>query len=157
MIAAMARNRVIGRAGSLPWRLPADMRHFVRTTRARPVITGRRNYEDIGRPLPGRHTIVLTRQAGFTAAGCSVVHDVRSALRVAGTRREVMVIGGEAVYRDFLPRAHRLYLTLVEADIEGDCHFPELDPAQWRATSRRRRPADDRNPLAMTFLTLDRV
>lgn len=157
MIAAMARNRVIGREGSLPWRLPADMRHFVNTTRGLPVITGRRNFEDIGRALPGRHTIVLTRQPGFRAPGCTVVGDIRAALAAAGRAGEVMIIGGETIYRQFLPRATRLELTLVDTDIDGDCHFPRLDPADWSALRRSHREPDERNPMGMTFLQLVRI
>lgn len=157
MIAAMARNRVIGRNGTLPWRLPADMRHFVRLTRGKPVITGRRNFQDIGKPLPGRHNIVLTRDPLFAAPGCTVVRDAEAAIRAAGTAEEIMVIGGEAVYRRFLPLADRLYLTVVEADFEGDTHFPEIDSAAWRERTREVRPADADNPHALTFLEYDRV
>ncbi len=157
LVAAMARNRIIGRNGSLPWRLPADMRHFVRLTRGKPVISGRRSFQDIGKPLPGRHNIVLTRDPLFTAPGCTVVHDVESAIRAAGAVEEIMVIGGEVVYRRFLPLAHRLHLTVVEADIEGDTHFPEFDQAAWRESAREVRPADADNPHALTFLQYDRV
>jgi dihydrofolate reductase len=157
MIAAMARNRVIGRDGGLPWRLPADMKHFVRLTRGKPIITGRRNYEDIGRPLPGRHTIVLTRDPAFRAPGCTVVSGIDTAIAAAGDVDEIMVIGGEAVYRGFLPRTQRIYLTLVEAEIDGDTHFPELDPACWRERGRETRPADADNPYAMTFIEYDRI
>lgn len=156
LIAAMAENRVIGRKGTLPWRLPADMAHFVRLTRGKPVIMGRRNYQDIGRPLPKRRNIVLTRDAEFQAEGCIVVGSPAQALAAAGAVPEVMVIGGEQIYRLFASGADRLYLTLVHAQIPGDARFPDLDWVQWTETARVYRPADADNPLAMTFLRLDR-
>ncbi len=157
MIAAMSRNGAIGRDGTLPWRLAADMRHFVRLTRGKPVISGRRNHDDIGRALPGRHHVVLTRNRDYAAPGCTLAHDADAALRAAGAVDEVMVIGGETIYRAFLPLARRIYLTVVEVDIDGDTSFPALDPHAWRETGREPRVADEDNPFAMTFLQYDRV
>ncbi|WP_435104215.1 dihydrofolate reductase [Arhodomonas sp. AD133] len=155
LIAAMTENRVIGRDGRLPWRLPADMRHFVATTRGKPVIMGRRNYADIGRPLPKRHNIVLTRNMDFQAPGCTVVHDLEAALAAAGDAPEVMVIGGEQIYRLFLPRAHRIELTVIATRLDGDTFFPELGD-EWRETARDHHPADEQNAWPMTFLRLER-
>lgn len=152
LIAAVSENGVIGRDGGLPWRLPADMKHFVEQTRGKPVVMGRKNYEDIGRPLPKRRNIVLSRRAGFEAPGCVVVHDPDAAVAAAGDAPEVMIIGGEEVYRDFLPRADRLQITLVHADIPGDTHFPEFDSAAWREVSREWRAADADNAHDMTFI-----
>ncbi|MGD8430331.1 MAG: dihydrofolate reductase [Ectothiorhodospiraceae bacterium] len=153
LIAAMAEDRVIGRDGTLPWRLPADMRHFVRLTRGKPVIMGRRNYADIGRPLPGRHNIVLTRSDTFQAPGCTLVHDADGALAAAGSDvPEVMVIGGEEIYRLFLPRADRLYLTFVQARVPGQTRFPEVAWQEWQEAERCHRDADAENSFAMEFV-----
>jgi len=151
LIAAMAENRVIGRDNALPWRLPADMRYFVAQTRGKPVIMGRRNHESIGRPLPKRHNIVLTRDTGYQAPGCTVVHGVEAALAAAGAAAEVMVIGGEAIYRAFLPRADRILLTVVRAEIPGDVCFPPFDGREWRLVAEAHNPADTENPYAMDF------
>jgi len=148
----MSRNRVIGRDGTLPWRLPADMRHFVRLTKGKPVISGRRNFEDIGKPLPKRTNIILTRQRHYRAEGCLVAHSPEQALALAGDAEEIMVIGGEHVYEAFLPLADRIYLTVVEADIEGDTHFPELAERDWELVRETAQPADVDNPHAMRFL-----
>lgn len=154
LIAAMAENRAIGRDNALPWRLPADMRRFVSLTRGKPIIMGRRSHEAIGRALPERRNIVLSRDHTYQAPGCTVVHDVGSALAAAAGAEELMVIGGEQVYRLFLPWADRIYLTVVHAQFDGDALFPELDASEWLETSRQERPADVQNPYALTFLTL---
>ncbi|PWG62982.1 dihydrofolate reductase [Spiribacter halobius] len=157
LVAAMAENRVIGRDNDLPWRLPADMRHFVALTRGRPIVMGRRNFESIGRPLPKRHNIILTRDPGYSAPGCTVVHDVDAALAAAGDAPEVMVIGGEAVYQAFLPIAHRIELTLVRAEIDGDVHFPPFEGPDWVLAAESHHPADADNPYPMDFLRYERA
>jgi dihydrofolate reductase len=157
MIAAMARGRVIGANGSLPWRLPADMRHFVRTTRGKPVIMGRRNYEDIGGPLPKRQNIVVTRRAGYVAPGCRVVDHPDAAIEAAGEAEEPMIIGGQQIYEAFLPLSQRLYLTYIDATIDGDTFFPEIEPTDWRTVDSWSHPADGDNPHAMAFVTLERT
>lgn len=150
----MAENRVIGRDQGLPWRLPADMRHFVALTRSKPIIMGRRCHEAIGRALPGRQNIVLSRNRTFRAPGCAVVHSLDSALAATSRVPEIMIIGGEQVYRLFLAQADCIYLTLVHAPIDGDTFFPQLDMAKWREAGRQQRPADADNAYAITFLTL---
>jgi dihydrofolate reductase len=157
MIAAMDRNRVIGAEGGLPWHLPADMQHFVRTTRGKPVIMGRRNYEDIGGALPKRHNVVLTRDRGYQAAGCTIATRPEEAIEAAGTADEIMVIGGEEIYRLFLAESQRLYLTYVDTSIRGDTYFPPLAAGDWRETRREHRPPDDQNQYAMAFVTLERT
>lgn len=154
LVAAMAENRVIGRGHGLPWRLPADMRHFVALTRGKPIIMGRRCHEAIGRALPERQNIVLSRNRAFRASGCTVVHDLESALTAAAGAAEIMVIGGEEIYRLFLGRADRIYLTLVHARIDGDTFFPQFDAAEWQEARRQQRPADADNAYGMSFLTL---
>lgn len=154
LVAAMAENRAIGRDHGLPWRLPADMRHFVALTRGKPIVMGRRCHEAIGRALPGRQNIVLSRNHAFRAPGCTVVHGLESALAATAGAPEIMAIGGEQLYRLFLARADRIYLTLVHASIDGDTFFPQFDGAEWREAGRQQRPADADNSYAMTFLTL---
>lgn len=157
LIAAMDRNRLIGRDGRLPWRLPADLAHFKRLTLGKPVLMGRRTFESIGRPLPGRHNIVLSRDPRFTAEGCTVVHGLDAGLLAAGSAPELMVIGGASVYAQCLPRAERMYLTLVEAEDEGDVFFPAWVPGEWRETAREAHGSGDGNEHGFSFVTLERV
>lgn len=151
----MDRNRLIGAGNRLPWHLPADLQHFKRTTMGKAIIMGRRTHESIGRSLPGRTNIVVSRNPAYAAPGCIVVSSLEAALAVA-SGDEVFVIGGATLYRQALPHAHRLYLTLIDAEFDGDTHFPELDFAQWQVIERTACEADDRNPYAYTFLTLER-
>jgi dihydrofolate reductase len=156
LIAAMAENRVIGAHNTLPWRLPADLKHFRQLTSGHHVIMGRRNYESIGKPLPQRTNIVVTRNRHYCAPGCVVVHSLEEALQRAESDPEIFVIGGAEIYRQALARAERLYLTLVHAAIEGDTYFPEFDPDQWDEISRERHEADEKNPYAYSFVVLHR-
>ncbi len=157
IIAAVADNRVIGRANRLPWRLPADLRHFKALTMGKPMVMGRRTWESLPGLLPGRPHIVVTRNPGYRAEGGQVVHSLREALQVAGEVPEVMIVGGAELYREALTLADRLYLTRVHATPQGDTLFPDYPAAEWREVAREVRPADDGNPLSCTFLTLDRL
>ena len=150
LIVAVAENGVIGRDGRLPWRLSADLQRFKALTMGKPVLMGRRTWESIGRPLPGRRNVVISRQPGYRAAGAEVFADVDSALAAVATAPEVMVMGGAEIYRLLLPRAEVLYLTRVQARVEGDTFFPELD-AGWRRVEQQARAADAQNPYALTF------
>jgi len=158
LIAAVARNGVIGRGGDLPWRIPADLQFFKTTTMGKPMIMGRRTFESIGKALPGRTNIVITRSVGFTADDVEVAADLDQALAIAAGQGadEVMVIGGGEIYAAALPRADRLYLTEVHIDAEGDVHFPTLDRAQWREASRDDHAAEGNIP-AYSFVTLERI
>ncbi len=156
IIAALADNGVIGRAGSLPWHLPDDLRRFKSLTMGRPILMGRRTFESIGRPLPGRRNLVLTRGAPPLPAGVQAVTSLASALEACATDPELCVIGGADVFRETLPQADRLELTLVHAQFDGDVSFPDFRSEQWREVSRIEHAADDRHACAMTFLTLDR-
>lgn len=156
LIAALTPDHVIGRDNALPWRIPSELREFRRITMGKPIIMGRRNHESIGRPLPGRRNIILSRDRDYAAEGCLVAQDIDSALALAGEAPEVMVIGGADIYRAFLPRAQRLYLTWVEADIPGDTRFPPLDPADWAVTSERHVPAGGDSPYPLTYQVLER-
>jgi dihydrofolate reductase len=156
LIAALARNGVIGRDNRLPWRLPADLQHFKQLTLGKPVVMGRRTWDSIGGPLPGRTNIVITRAAGLQAQGCVVVHDIEAALQAAGDAEEVMILGGANLYGQLLPCASRLYLTEVQADVAGDAVFPEFDRGQWRELQRVSHRADERNEFAYDFVVLER-
>ena len=152
----MAENRVIGVNNTLPWRLPADLRHFRRLTTGHHVIMGRRNYESIGKPLPDRINIVVTRNPSYQAPGCIVMHSFADALAVARDDPEIFVIGGAEIYRQALDHADRLYLTLVHAQVPGDTYFPSFDQNHWQEISRERHEPDEKNPHACTFLVYDR-
>ncbi len=158
LIAAVARNGVIGRDGDLPWHISADLKHFKATTMGKPMIMGRRTFESIGMALPGRTSIVITRNAGFAADGIEVAADLDQALAIAERlgADEAMVVGGGEIYAAALLRADRLYLTEVHAEAEGDVHFPPLDRSQWRETSRDDHAADGDTP-AFSFVVLERV
>lgn len=160
LVWAMARNGVIGRDNALPWRLPADLQHFKALTTGHPVLMGRKTFESLRRPLPNRTNIIVTRDRDYAPAGVRVAHSLPEALAIAAedlpSDRQIFVIGGETLYTQMLPHSERLYVTLVDADFEGDARFPELDWKQWRELERRDHPADDRNPYACHFLTLER-
>jgi dihydrofolate reductase len=126
IIAAMAENRVIGRRNELPWDLPSEHRRFREITMGHPVIMGRRTFESIGHPLPGRKNIIITTQQGFAPEGCSVVNDLQAAITTCEGADEVFICGGEAVFREAMPLADRIYLTVVEEEFDGDVFFPEI-------------------------------
>ena len=136
LIAAMGRNRVIGKNNSLPWRLPEDMKRFKDLTLGKPVVMGRKTFESIGKPLPDRKNIILTREKSYKSEECVVVHSVDEALRAAKDNEEVMVIGGEQIFREFLPIANKMYLTFIEQDFEGDSYFPHYDKSEWKEAKR---------------------
>ena len=156
LVVAASKNNVIGRDRGLPWHLPDDLRHFKRLTVGKPVIMGRRTFESIGRPLPDRRNIVMTRDANYAADGCDVVTSVEEALDAAQGAGEVMVIGGGQVYRDFLPHADRLYLTRVQADVEGDTYFRDIDRIRWRLVSSEHHDADEKHAYAFDLMEFER-
>ncbi|MDD2337597.1 MAG: dihydrofolate reductase [Geobacteraceae bacterium] len=137
LIAAMAENRVIGRGAEIPWELPDDRRRFREITWGHPVVMGRKTYETLGGPLPGRVNIVLTRDCGYRAAGCLVVHDRDEALHVVADADELFVCGGGELYREFLPLADKIYLTVLHQEVEGDVLFPEI-PGYFVVTEREK-------------------
>ncbi len=156
LIWAMANNRVIGANNTLPWRMPADLRHFRLLTLGHPVIMGRRNYESLGRPLPGRKNIVVTRQADYRAEGCEVAGSLEDALRKTAGNPEIFIIGGATLYAQTLGLADRLYATLIDAQVQGDTLFPEFDERAWTETAREAHLADEQNPFNYCFVTWDR-
>lgn len=157
LIVAASTNNVIGADGELPWHLPEDLRHFKAITMGKPMIMGRATWDAIGRALPGRRSIVLTRQQDFSARGCKVAPSVAAALAAAGDADEVMVIGGGEIYREFLPMADRIYLTRVQVETEGDTLFPELDMNEWDVVAVEEYPAGDEREIGFDLETLERV
>jgi dihydrofolate reductase len=146
----------IGLGGTLPWHLPDDLRRFKALTMGKPIVMGRRTHDSIGRALPGRQNIVISRQPGLRIEGCTVVDSLDAALAAAGPVPEVVVIGGADVYRLALPGAQTLHLTRVHADAGADTFFPALDAADWEEVAREDRPADERHAHAVSYLTLRR-
>ncbi|NMM40046.1 type 3 dihydrofolate reductase [Pseudoalteromonas arctica] len=158
MIAAMAKNRVIGQSNKMPWHLPADLQHFKAVTMNKPVIMGRKTFESIGRPLPGRRNIVISRNTDYTAAGVDVVISPEDAISLVCESDEVMVIGGGNVYQQFLKSADRLYLTFIDLDVAGDTQFPDYEQsANWQVVEELSNQPDDKNIYGYKFVTLDKI
>ncbi|MBC8868816.1 MAG: dihydrofolate reductase [Planctomycetes bacterium] len=157
LIVAMSENRVIGRDGRLPWHLSADLRRFKRLTMGHHIIMGRKTFESIGRLLPGRITVVVTRQADYEADEALVAHDIDEAIRAAKSDNEAFLIGGGELYRQALSAVDRIYLTQVHAQVEGDTLFPELQLGDWQIVEQSRHPADRQNQYEHSFLVYDRV
>jgi dihydrofolate reductase len=161
MIAALSKNRVIGKNNDLPWKLPDDMKFFMQTTQGRHTIMGRKNYDSIPakfKPLPNRVNIVVTRQANFHAPGCTVVDSVEKGIDISrkNAALETFIIGGAEIYKLGLPYATRLYLTEIHAEINGDTFFPPLDSTQWRETSRKHHAKDEKHAYAFDFVVYER-
>ncbi|MGO0059494.1 dihydrofolate reductase [Brevibacillus fluminis] len=157
MIVAFDKNRVIGKDNDIPWKLPRDQVYFREVTMGHPIIMGRKNHESIGRPLPGRRNIVLTRDKSYEATGCEIVHTAQEALALVGGEQEAFVIGGEEIYRLFLPLADKLYITTIDHEFEGDTHFPAYDPEAWKEVSAVEGVTDEENPYAYVFRVYERV
>ena len=155
MIAAMADNRIIGKDNQMPWHLPADFAWFKRCTMGKPVVMGRKTYESIGRPLPGRLNIVISRDASLTIEGVTTVTSIENALDVVGEVDEVMIIGGGAIYAACLPMANKLYVTHIEAEIEGDTQFPDWGN-EFKETYSEAYQADEKNAYNMRFTILEK-
>ena len=156
LIAAMGRNRVIGKDNALPWRMPADVKHFRDLTRGKPVIMGRKTFESIGHALPDRTNIIMTRDAAYSAEGCVIAHTLADALAAAGAAPEIMILDGGEIYKEFLARANIMYLTIIDTNFDGDARFPEWSQDAWRETSREEYAVDASNPYPYTFLTLEK-
>lgn len=155
MIAAMADNRIIGKDNQMPWHLPADFAWFKRCTMGKPVVMGRKTYESIGRPLPGRLNIVISRDASLSIEGVTTVMSIEQALEVAGEVEEVMIIGGGAIYAAYLPMANKLYVTHIEAEIDGDTQFPDWG-TEFKETYSEAYQADEKNAYNMRFTVLEK-
>lgn len=157
IIVAMAKNKVIGVDGTLPWHLSSDLKNFKRVTMGKPIVMGRKTYESIGRPLPGRENIILTRDEAYQQPGCSVLHDVDALLDYCKDHEEVMITGGSEIYQLLLARATRIYLTEVDVNVDGDTFFPDYNPALWQETSRTEHAACADNDHDFSFVVLDRI
>jgi len=156
LIAAMDKNRLIGANNGLPWHLPADFSHFKKVTMNKPIVMGRKTFESIGKPLPGRQNIVISR-SGFSAQGVTVVDSIDAALAAAKNADEIMIIGGASFYKQMIDRADRMYLTYVDAECEGDAWFPEFNLDDWRVVSERQYLADEKNNYNFKIITYQRL
>lgn len=156
VISALARNRVIGIDNSLPWRLPEDLKYFKALTLGHHILMGRKTYESIGKPLPGRTTVIITRGTFPAPDGVKIAHSLQEAIDVCGDDQEIFFVGGAELYAQALPLADRLYLTEIQAEVEGDAWFPAFDKNQWRETSRDRRH-EEKNGMEYHFVVYDRI
>lgn len=156
IIAALAKNNVIGKKNALPWNLPADLARFREITTGKPVIMGKNTYDSIGRPLPNRLNIVLSNDRNSKIEGCLVANSLEETLNYVLGAEEVMIIGGASIYKQFLPVAARMYLTRIHHDFEGDVYFPEFDEKEWQENSREDFKADLKNPYNYSFITLEK-
>jgi dihydrofolate reductase len=156
LIVAMAKNRVIGINNTLPWHLPADLKHFKALTMGHHMIMGRKTFESIGRPLPGRITVVVTRDADYSVPGVIVANSLEAAISACGNDDEIFVIGGAELYRQAINLADRIYLTEIDADIQGDAHFAEFDSKLWQETERMEHVPDEKNAHSYHFVVYDR-
>jgi len=156
IIVAMGKNQVVGIKNKLPWDLPADMEHFRKMTEGKPIIMGQRTFESIGKALPGRTNIIITFDKDYSPAGCIVAHSIEEAIEAAKDFPEVMICGGVSIYRQFLPLADRMYLTLIEGDFEGDAFFPEFNWNDWHEVERIENQPDKENPYPYSFVNLQR-
>jgi dihydrofolate reductase len=159
LVVAAASNNAIGKDGQMPWHLPNDMKHFKNVTWGMPVVMGRKTFESLGKALPGRKNIVITRQEGWTADNTVVVKSLEDALFVAGQTdaQEVMVIGGGEIYKAYFEKAKRIYMTRVEATPDADTFFPAIDGKQWQLISQRNHEADEKNPFNYSFQQWERL
>jgi len=157
IIAAMDQNRLIGQRSGLPWHLPADLAFFKKTTMNKPIIMGRKTFESIGKPLPGRRNIIISRDTGYQIAGCDVCVDINSALELVNDQPEAMLIGGASLYEQTLDMADRLYITEIKGVFEGDAWFPKIDPSRWRENWREEHRHDNTNPHDYAFVQYTRI
>ncbi len=155
LIAAMGKNRVIGRNGKLPWSMPADLKFFRDTTMGKPIIMGRKTFESMQNPLPDRKNIVITHDKDYKAKGAVVVHSIDEALKAAKNSEEIMVIGGQKIFEQFMQKAKRIYLTIIGGNFEGDTFFPKLGK-EWKEIKKEEHKGDEKNPHDYSFLMLEK-
>lgn len=155
-IAAMDRNRVIGKENNIPWRIPRDWEYVKETTIGHSIILGRRNFESIGRILPGRRNIVLTRNPDFFFEGCEIVHSVQEVFDLCENEQEIFIFGGEEIYRAFLPYAEKMHITKINHEFKGDTFFPEVDFSEWMEVAVKKGIRDDKNPYSYSFHIYER-
>jgi len=152
LIAAMAKNRVIGKDNKMPWHLPADLKHFKAVTMAKPIVMGRKTYESIGRPLPGRQNVIISRNSNYTVEGCSVVNSIDAAVELLSDNKEIMIIGGGFLYSQVMGIADKLYLTFIDLEVEGDTHFPKFENLNLTEIANEKHLSDDINPYNYRFV-----
>ena len=156
LIVAVDKNFLIGKNNALPWgKIPADMKHFREKTLRKTIVMGRKTFESIGKPLPDRNNIVLTRDKAFEHAGITIAHSISEILKMAETE-EIIVIGGALIYKDFLPHADRIYMTEIEGEFDGDTYFPSLNFSMWSKTQEKTQEPDEKNTYHLNFITLAR-
>lgn len=158
LLLAMDKNQLIGKDNDLPWRLPADLAYFKRVTMGHPIIMGRKTYDSIGRPLPGRENIIVTRDTSYKAEGCKVIHSIEDIVKMSEeTDQELFVIGGAEIFKEILPHSDRLYITEIEEEFEGDTYFPAFDKDEWKIISKEKGIKDEKNPYEYTFLVYEKI
>lgn len=153
---AMDKNHVIGKDNDLPWHLPADLAYFKQTTWGHPIVMGRKTHEAIGKALPGRRNIIVTRNSTYAAEGCEVIHSITEAFQLLDTNKEAFVIGGAQLFSAFLPYADRLYITYIHESFDGDTYFPEIAENKWIKISDKKGTKDVKNPYAFSFLIYEK-
>ncbi len=157
IIVALSENNVIGRDNGLPWRLSADLKRLKGLTMGHHIIMGRRTWESLGRPLPGRQNVVITRDRNFSAEGAIIVHSLDEALKVAANDSEVFIFGGGKVFAEALPKVEKIYLTKVHTKIDGDTFFPALNEGEWKEIERHEFSSDEKNEFDYSFVTVERI
>ncbi|MEM7026621.1 MAG: type 3 dihydrofolate reductase [Pseudomonadota bacterium] len=157
IVVAMDQNRVIGHNNTLPWHLSSDLQYFKKITMGKPIIMGRKTHESIGRPLPGRQNIILTRDTSYQSNGCTIVNSIEVLNRFCENHEELMITGGAEIYKMLLPKTNRIYLTEVKTSVEGETFFPEFDRESWNESSREDHLADEKNDFDYSFVVLDKV
>jgi dihydrofolate reductase len=158
LLVAMDKNQLIGKDNDLPWRLPADLAYFKRVTMGHPIIMGRKTYDSIGRPLPGRENIIVTRDTSYEAEGCKVIHSIEEIVKMnEQTDQELFVIGGAEIFKEILPHSDRLYITEINEEFDGDTYFPAFDKAEWKVISEEQGIKDEKNPYDYTFLVYEKI
>jgi dihydrofolate reductase len=155
-IVAMSENRVIGKNNRLPWHLPADLKHFKTITMGKPVLMGRKTFDSIGRPLPGRLNIIITRDTNYSVPGCVVVHSIDDAIAKAGNYDEIFVIGGAELFQQMFSRIQTIYLTIIHENFDGDAFFPEFNQSEWKEVAREKFSPDEQNKYSFSFITLQK-
>jgi len=156
-IVAIANHRIMGRNNQLPWHLPADLQHFKAVTLNKPIVMGRKTYESIGKPLPERTNIILTNNLNYQAPGCYVIHSFDEVLKIIPDAEEILIIGGATLFEVYLPLVQRMYLTVIDAEVEGDTFFPHFDEKEWKVISQEDHLADSKNIYPYSFLLLERL
>ncbi len=157
IVVAMSENRAIGKDNQLLWQMPADLQHFKKITMGKPILMGRKTYQSIGRPLPGRTNVIVTRDENFKADGCVVVHSIEAALMAVEDQEEICVIGGAELFQQMLPLVEKIYLTIVHHEFAADTFFPEINVAEWKEIEKVTHEADEKNKYAYDFLVLQKI